>query len=1503
MKKVKHIISTITFTVFLILSLTIDAQNLVVSGAEQTVSYNGTYQDFTIPNDLDLSQFNALSFTMRGGDGGRRRIQGVCSVAGGRGATVEAKFAITPSGQTLRKGGTIRFIVGQKGNNVLGSNVEAAGGGGGTAILYRPPGVSGNGTCTSGGLSSPTDGFDEDCWIILAVAGGGGGAYSAGGCAGESEGKGGNDATNGSDGKGSDSGNGGQDGRAGFTSDFLILSGGGGGWDPSKPAGTDNAAGEQGRFEGGDGFSGQNNLFNKGGFGYGGGGGGGETSVNAVGGGGGGGFSGGGAGGSYKGGGGGGSFLNAIALDDSNISPGGTSATPDNGVITYRFQYRQNLLPTVECLPFPIIAQVSTSQNFTLSTSDVESSSSFGCGNTLTKSLSQSVFTCSDLGPNTVTLTVEDECGNMASCNYSFNVTELNEALNLTCPADVNVDINPPNCTASLSGELQPNYGGACGSTITYQLSEGGSVLQNGTGVLNSYDFAPGTYTLSYQNTNANNTNTLDCSFTINIADGGGAFGPTAMCKDVTAVLDGNCTVTVPITEFDNGSFDNCSDISLSVTYQDCSGFLCVEVNSNTSVSLSEPDVLDITLRATNTQGDVGTCTATLTAVDNTTPNAVCKNATINLNAQGTANLNLNQIHGASTDNCSVVTPVSASQTSFDCADVNTTHTVELTVEDGSGNQSTCMAEITVVDNIAPIVECEDKNYVLQWQNGVLQNAGLPSEWVLTNATDNCGISLIGGGNIITLDCSDVGNTISQTVSKTDVNGNSSSCTANVTIIDNTPPQAICKNTSISLDADGIATLTVDHIDNNSSDECGIESRSLDQMSFDCTQQGGHTVTLAITDVNGNQSSCTATVTVEDDLAPNAVCQDLTVYLSNPVIQASQLAGGSTDNCTTTEDLSLIIFFGSSISGPTTTFGCESVGVNDNYSVDVFDEAGNLASCDVTITVVDDIAPTAICQNTSVALNDQGQASISLAEIHGTSTDNCGGVVNPISASQLSFDCAHVGNQSVILTVGDENGNQSTCTAMVTIEDNTPPVLECEDKIYVLEWFDGILTNEVIPFDYIQTSVSDNCGLIGVVVNSPIFVDCNDAGNTIQQTLTRIDVNNNSTSCTANITIVDNKAPQAKCKDATIMLDGNGMVILTTSQINNGSTDECGIASMSIDGNTVFDCDDLGMISATLTIADPSGNTASCQSIVTIEEGDNLPVGWTGTDIGQVTIGNEYSYEACSAVPVFSVIGSGNNTMGMHGDNVAFIHQSLCGDGMITAKLESIEPNGYGGLMVRENTGAGAKQVAIFSNLSSIYRHEARYTPNGLKQVNSFFKPQASWLRLQRQGDWVFAYYSLDGNNFQYIHGVYMPMQSCVEIGMASFTYLPNAQTEAVFSNVSVSGNNGTLGIEEKQEEMVKANQFVEETTTSPYHHITTSLSTRLFPNPAADHFILTFDQPIEHTTNIQLFNAFGLKVGEQRIDVGAVRVEWQVRSLPAGVYWIRDQRNQLNRQLIITKE
>ncbi|MEZ5006911.1 MAG: hypothetical protein R2753_02035 [Chitinophagales bacterium] len=57
---------------------------------------------------------------------------------------------------------------------------------------------------------------------------------------------------------------------------------------------------------------------------------------------------------------------------------------------------------------------------------------------------------------------------------------------------------------------------------------------------------------------------------------------------------------------------------------------------------------------------------------------------------------------------------------------------------------------------------------------------------------------------------------------------------------------------------------------------------------------------LTVTDNNNNVSTCTATVTVEDNVAPVATCQDVTVQLDasgNGSTTATAVDNGSSDAC------------------------------------------------------------------------------------------------------------------------------------------------------------------------------------------------------------------------------------------------------------------------------------------------------------------------------------------------------------------------------------------------------------------------------------------------------------------------------------------------------------------------------------------------------------------------------------------------------------------------------
>jgi hypothetical protein len=125
-------------------------------------------------------------------------------------------------------------------------------------------------------------------------------------------------------------------------------------------------------------------------------------------------------------------------------------------------------------------------------------------------------------------------------------------------------------------------------------------------------------------------------------------------------------------------------------------------------------------------------------------------------------------------------------------------------------------------------------------------------------SSDDCGVVTITLST--SFDCADIGdNIVTQTV--TDDFGNTSTCTATVTVVDNLAPECLTQDITVQLDAMGMATISDDAVDAGSTDNCGGVTISLSQTSFDCADVGDVVVTQTVTDGSGNTSTCTATVT------------------------------------------------------------------------------------------------------------------------------------------------------------------------------------------------------------------------------------------------------------------------------------------------------------------------------------------------------------------------------------------------------------------------------------------------------------------------------------------------------------------------------------------------------------------------------------------------------------------------------------------------------------------
>ncbi len=99
------------------------------------------------------------------------------------------------------------------------------------------------------------------------------------------------------------------------------------------------------------------------------------------------------------------------------------------------------------------------------------------------------------------------------------------------------------------------------------------------------------------------------------------------------------------------------------------------------------------------------------------------------------------------------------------------------------------------------------------------------------------------------------------------------------------------------------------------------------------------------------------------------------------------------------------------------------------------------------------------------------------------------------------------------------------------------------------------------------------------------------------------DVAGNESTCSFFISVLDTIAPIAGCEPTTIFVSPSGVedYILETYEINEGSWDEnCEIATWEVSPN-VFDCSMAETaVTVTLTVTDDSGNTATCETIVSV---------------------------------------------------------------------------------------------------------------------------------------------------------------------------------------------------------------------------------------------------------------------------------------------------------------
>lgn len=212
------------------------------------------------------------------------------------------------------------------------------------------------------------------------------------------------------------------------------------------------------------------------------------------------------------------------------------------------------------------------------------------------------------------------------------------------------------------------------------------------------------------------------------------------------------------------------------------------------------------------------------------------------------------------------------------------------------------------------------------------------------------------------------------------------------------------------------------------------------------------------------------------------------------------------------------------------TFDLRNIPIGEDFVV-IFvanDGCGNISRDTSTIVrAVDTRGPNAVCEgNTSVVLNNEGQAIVMAETFDDHSFDNCGIISKRVRrfnqstfSDRISFSCADVPNNpiKVVFRVADAAGLTSDCVVNVYIQDKRAVSLTClGDKTFNCD----ITREELISILRSEEPASEeSCGITSLVLTVPEYTltTCGHADFVVTWTAT--DANGLTATCTRNISI------------------------------------------------------------------------------------------------------------------------------------------------------------------------------------------------------------------------------------------------------------------------------------------------------------------------------------------------------------------------------------------------
>jgi hypothetical protein len=614
---------------------------------------------------------------------------------------------------------------------------------------------------------------------------------------------------------------------------------------------------------------------------------------------------------------------------------------------------------------------------------------------------------------------------------------------------------------------------------------------------------------------------------------------PTIICPSDTII---DCSAsTSPTNTGEATATDNCG--TPAITYTDVRTGAC-------------PVILTRTWIATDGCGSTSSCVQVITLQDTTAPTIFLPgDLTIDCMASTDP---VNTGEALATDDCSGLALIYSDTITGSCPEILTR---TWTATDDCGNVASGNQIITIEDNTAPTVDAP---------LDITLDCPASTDTSVTGVilvSDNCSGYTISYSDIRSGACPEL---ISRTWIATDDCGNATIHTQYITVQDITPPLLTCP-----------VHVTIDCADStdpsNTGEATATDNCSGTTITYSDVQSGSCPTVISRTwsaeDSCGNITPCVQFITVDDNIAPVIICLgDVTIDCNVSTDPSNTGYAFALDNCG-----------GISLTYTDTIVGlCPKV-LSRTWSA--VDTCLNSASCVQLITIADLTPPTITCPgDVTIDCNDSTDPA-NTGEA--TATDDCSG------ASVTTYTDVRSGSCPEILTrtwsVEDSCGNAATCVQVITIQDNTPPILICPGDVTI----DCSASTD--PANTGEATATDDCSGFTITYVDARAGACPEV---LTRTWTAEDDCGNVSTCVQVITIDDTTPPTITCP-GDVTIDCNA----STDPANTGeatATDDCMGVTVTYVDTRAGACPEV--LTRVWSAEDGCGNVTSCTQVITIDD-------------------------------------------------------------------------------------------------------------------------------------------------------------------------------------------------------------------------------------------------------------------------------------------------------------